>query len=243
LCAILTGCGDDGAPSVDRHPDAAASGNAARIVADSNAPAPDPANPVSADPLLAGSNNPASNQDPLSDPGDPLTKGADPLIGGAGSDPLLASNSGRSHAEATGGWFWLSGEVDGGAVGVEVNAVPVGRYWGHVDKEITSYCRRGANTLSITHFPTQTGGRCSVSLKIWWTPSNARGQAGAGETGPRPILTYDTSSTLSGSETPAVACAANLGSTSGPSGLGKTPRGATAESQGSATDTRSFVGE
>lgn len=132
----LAGCGDDSPQQAirTRHVLRMQPEQDARV---STAAANPP--PVASDPLDSdASQNHLAQADPLDAGGDSLENGNSL----AGQDPLSAVG--------TNNWYWLRGNITGGAIAIAVDGVSMGEYTVHMDKEITRMLHPGVNTLTFT---------------------------------------------------------------------------------------------
>lgn len=178
VCAfapLLAGCGDDGPqpPVRASHLIRLQPEQDARVA---TAAAPPPA--IESDPLDSGGDQFTQNSDPLDSGGDALA-GGNPL---AGQDPLSA--------HGTSNWYWLRGDITGGAIAITVDGISLGTYTVHMDKEITQMLHPGMN--AITFAPERDNPMAPVQAHLEVVYSQM-------EPGEQPPLVFDTRNTLTSS--------------------------------------------
>lgn len=176
LSLPLAGCGDDDTPQPP-----ARSPHLLRLQPENDvkvATAASPAPAVASDPLDSDGDHFTQSSDPLDSGGDSL-EGKNAL---GGQDPLSA--------HGTSNWYWLRGNITGGAIAITVDGVSFGTYTVHMDKEITQMLHPGINSITFAAQRDNPSVPVQAHLEVVYSQM---------EQGQLPPLIYDTRNTLKSS--------------------------------------------
>ena len=146
--------------------------------------------PSTADPRLT--------QDPMVRDGDVLSEPDDHLAGNGGivGDDPLTRNPTEGFDKTNrpiNNWYWVRGTVANGSITIKVNGMTIGRYSVKIDTEISDFLNKGANEITFVSNPTVPDEPVTADLNVVYAQQ---------QPGDPPVLTYNTSSDMGGSDSP-----------------------------------------